>query len=207
MRNKADRLLGGKGVTSRKGELRKSDLGDGKDASEKQIGGGQIPQENPRGDFTAEWPGPDGLVESFKILGIERIGDPSGTAGDEVEGDGSSGGSKQQGGETLLGEGFANEENGEQCEARACEIHWVRRVADAQRESHRPHAERNRKPSPTGGEQGTTEKQGDEGLKIRLGLGKRASQYTKCDDESDDEAEWEIAVHDGRRIVDFLKRG
>lgn len=183
---KADRLLGGKNVADRNREFRKPDLGDCKDGGEEQIGGSQIPQENPGGDLAAERAGPDGLVEAFEILGVEWIGDPSGTAGDEVEGEGGSGGTEKEGGEAAIGEGFADEENGEQGEAGAHEIQWIGRVADAEREGHRPHAERNRKPSPAGSEQGPAEKQRGEWLEVRLGLGKHASQHTKCDDESDD---------------------
>ena len=186
MGNKEDRLLGGENVAHRKGGFRKPDLGDGKDGGEEQIGGGQIAQENPGRDFAAKWAGPDGLVQAFEILGVERIGDPCDAAGDEVEGEGGDGGTEKQGREATMGECLADEENGNQGEAGAREIQRVGGVTEAERESHRPHREWNGKAAPAGCEQGTAEKQRAERLEIRLGLGKHASQHTKRDDESDD---------------------
>ena len=125
MGNNEDRLLGGENVAHRKGGFRKPDLGDGKDGGEEQIGGGQIAQENPGRDFAAKWAGPDGLVQAFEILGVERIGDPCGAAGDEVEGEGGDGGTEKQGREATMGECLADEENGNQGEAGAREIQRV----------------------------------------------------------------------------------
>lgn len=70
----------------------------GEDSGENDIGGSQISQENPRRNLASDGTGPDGLEEAFEVFRVKRIGDPSTTAGYQVEQDGGESGAEQEGG-------------------------------------------------------------------------------------------------------------
>lgn len=80
-------------------------------------------------------------------------------------------------------------------------------MTDTQRECHGPNREWNRESAPTGSQQGAAEKQGGQGLEVWQSLRECAADHSKGDEQSYDQCEWEVAFHDGGRIVDFSLPG
>jgi hypothetical protein len=178
-------------------------LREGEDAGEEHVRGGQIPEEDPGRKRAADRARPDGLDESFEIFRIEWIGDPGAAAGDEVEKDGGSGGTEQQGGEAAVGERLAKEEDHQEGNAGGHEVERVCGVTDAKWEGHHPNSKRDCKSAPTWGEKGTAKKQRGKWLEVWQGLWECAAEHAKGDEKSYNQYKREITFHDGARIVDF----
>ncbi len=102
---------------------------------------------------------------------------------------------------------LSEEKCGGQREKRCEEDREIRDRANPKRVGETPDAGGDGKAAPTRGEQGTTKEQSPERLKIWRRIQDGASQHAEGKDEADDEAEWEVAVHDAGRIVDFSTHG